>query len=168
MATKTADVICLIRYREEMGIEEVIEELYTQQKQVLEKIGAPPGKKIGDVLVAYRDCGGAVYSPRTIDTNYYFRARTAIGPSRVSVVYHPMYMQERALESYVKLCNQENHLPVVLADITTVTERKIAMDTYTVEKKFPGMRQVTEELAKDENLTYVEFKIDDLIKTKAD
>lgn len=157
--TREKDKICLIVFREEMGIEEVIEELYLQKKAVLQKLDIKSDEKIDNILVVYRDLAGALYNARTTEFN------GSEIPGRVSTIYHPLYMQKKAFNDYLESSIKNNSIPLILADITTITRRNQAKGTETVGRTFQGVRDIVMEIAAEENLTFMEKKISDLIKT---
>lgn len=162
---KTKDSrLCLVAYREEAGIENAIEALHSHQKEIVEKLGSA-SQKLGDILVVHSDLTGAVYNARTQHRNHWGGSQSdSASPGKVSVLYHPMYMEVKALEEYLRTCCQESFLPVVLADFTTITERRLESDTSTVGREFQSVRSVMEKLAQSEGLTFQEMKLQDLIK----
>jgi hypothetical protein len=156
--------LCLVVYREEAGIGKVLETLHSRQKEIVEKLGSA-SQKLGDILVVHSDLTGAIYNARTQDRDYWGGSHPdSASPGKVSVLYHPMYMEVKALEEYLRICCQESYLPVVLADFTTITERKLESDTSTVGREFQSLRSVMEKLAESEGLTFQEMKLQDLIR----
>ncbi len=165
MAKTKDNRLCLVVYREEAGIEKVLDELHNREREIVEKLGTA-SQKLGDILVVHRDLTGAIYNARTQDRNSRGESHSgSASPGKVSVLFHPMYMEVEALEHYLRICLLENYLPVVLADFRTVAERMLESDTSTVGREFQSLRSVMEKLALAEGLTFQEMKLQDLTKS---
>jgi len=164
MAKNKDSRLCLVVYREEAGIEKTLEDLHSHQKEIVEKLGTA-SQKLGDILVVHRDLSGAIYNARTLDRDCWTKSDPGSAhPGKVSVLFHPMYMEVKALEEYLRICIVENYLPVVLADFSTVAGRTLESDTSTVGREFMSLRSVMENLAQAEGLAFHEIKLQELLK----
>lgn len=157
--------LCLVTFLQDTGVKNAISRLYEQQKEILKKIGSE--KKIGDVLVVFRDLQGAIYNPRARGYNYWAHTMSCAGPGRVSVIYHPMFMQYTALLKYVQQSRVGDFTPIILADACTIESREQRMGYGVVERKFPGLRSALQHLAEEEDMTLVEYRAEELLGAAA-
>jgi hypothetical protein len=161
---KAKEKICLITYKEDLDGSEIMENLVRFQKEVMEKLGFTSERKIGEILFVFKNLSGAIYSPRTIDIDQWEKTERLAGAGRVSLVFHPMYMEEQAIREYLSRSLEEETPPMIIAHDSAIDERKIKSDTSTVERRFIGVRPVVEELAGEQNLLFAEFKLKELVK----
>jgi hypothetical protein len=161
---KGKDRLCLIAFNEDLEGTEMMEIMLRHQKEVMEKLGFASERKIAEVLFVFKNLSGAIYCPRTIDIDQWEKTEWVTGAGRVSLVFHPMYMEHQAIREYLALCQEEDAPPLILAHASTIAERRINSDTSTVGRLFFGVRQVLEEIAAEQSLSIAEFKYRDIVK----
>jgi hypothetical protein len=153
--------ICLLVYREETGTEECVGKIHAHQAKILEKI--KQDGKIEDIFVFHRNLYGAVYHARTTRLDQWTRENYPIGPGRISILFHPQFVQH-ALGRYLSSVEERGLLPVVLADCTTLKERKQVKNRSQVERTLLGVRDLLREISRLAGSKVIEHPVEELLR----
>jgi hypothetical protein len=159
---KAPNKLCLILYDEKEGIEKALAMLYRKEKEIAARLGLETAMPLLGILVAFRNLCGAIYHPQTISTDYWDKENIPGGPGRTSVIFHPMYMEEKALSQYLHECELEGGQPLVLADRSIAERRGVRSDTSVVAREFFGLRPIVTLVAEQEDLAVVEIPLKDI------
>ncbi len=155
---KAQNPLFLILHDEKKGIEKALTTVYT--KNLAAKSGT--ARPVKGILVAHKDLSGAIYHPRTVNTDYWDGETLIEGPGRTSVIFHPMFMEEKAILHYLDECDTEGSLPVLLADRSIAEKRHVKSDSSVVARDFYGMRDITRIIADHYDLAFTELSIEEL------
>jgi len=155
---KTQDSLVLILHDEKKGIEKALAALYA--KNLAAKSGST--RPVKGILVAFRNLSGAIYHPRTVSADYWDGEIISEGPGRTSVIFHPMYMEEKAIYHYLEECEADGSLPVILADHSIADRRGIKSDSSIVAREFYSIRAIAELTAKKHGLAFTEFMLEEV------